>query len=265
MTEPRRVDPTFRRLDLLPDRYELAGTLEIPVPPPEEPEPAPGLADRLADDRAVRRATERVETYWSELRQQLERRWEVPKELLRDGPTRGLGIPVEEAWKGYREQAERYAATGNPYGEGPLVPGARELADNAVPVELPDRVEPTVDMERTAYRQSRSALVLLVQDETGNVADVRLHRSSGNAAYDRAALERAKSLATLDLGLPPDGNQSVWSFDATLITTPPLPIAGCAVDAYFIPRHCFYPLSQRVKEGVRLVGVWRKGERPGIR
>jgi len=268
--------PAPRPLRLLPDRYDLAasalphgaaegaGTAAAPAAPAD---PGHRLDALLADGRAVERGTTRVDGYWSEVRRHLERRWEVDAELLRDGPRRGLGLgKLDEAWEGWRKQAAAYAATGNPYGDGYLAPGSPHLADHARPVE-PKEVRPLYEdaAEDGAFRKHRTALVLVVQDEGGRVIDVRLHRSSGHKGYDELALSHARALAQLDLGIPPDGAKSLWSFDATLITTPPLPIAGCAVDAYFVPQHCYYPLRQRVKESVHLVGVWRADETPGVR
>jgi TonB family protein len=225
------------------------------------------LEGLLADDRAVVRGTERVDAYWGEMRRRLESKWEVDADLLADGPRRGLGVKIDKAWEGWRRQAATYAATGNPYGEGAWVPGSPEVADYARPLNLPEKIGPIYEgaADEGAYRNTRTALLLVVQDEAGRVVDVRVQRSSGNAAFDRLAEANARALAQYDLGLPPDGRKTVWSFDATLITTPPLPIAGCAVDAYFIPQHCFYPLSQRVTQAVRLVGVWGAGETPGLR
>ncbi len=269
------VAPAPRRLDLLPDRYDLAAAAPAPPaaaeppprPPPAPPDPQQRLRAMIADDKAVDRATRNVQAYWAELRRDLDRRWRVDEELLADGPSSGLGIDLRDAWRGYTEQAAAYGATGNPYGDGPYALGSPQLNERARPLDLPE--VPNLHLnggdERSAFRKERTAYVLVVQDASGRVAGVKLHRTSGNAAFDRAALDQADRLAEMDLGIPPDGTQSLWAFNATLLITPPLPIAGCAVDAYFIPQHCFYPLSRRMKQAVRLVGVWRADETPGVR
>lgn len=252
-----------------PDDPDAASPGDGPSAPGTAGAGGPGerLAALLADDRAVERATDRIDRYWQTVRHHLERDWEVDKEILREGPTRGLGIDVEAGIRSWLEEAAAYGATGNPYGEGPMVPGAPGLPDHLLPLDRQGQQHPGLPRggERSAFRRERSALVLLVQDDRGRVVEIRLHRSSGNLAFDDAALAQARRLSRLDLGVPPDGRKSLWSFDATLAITPPAPIAGCSFDAHFLPDHCFYPLSERVKHAVRLVGVWDADETPGIR
>lgn len=263
---PAPPPPLPRRLDLLPDRYDLAGAdtppaATEPPPAPTEPDPQHRLDALIADDKAVSRALTNVQDYWSNIRRDLDRKWAVEADLIEGGPSRGLGMGLAEGWQEYRKQAAQYAASGNPYGDDPLAPGAPTTAERAYAIgpPVPERGD------EGAYRKHRTALVLVVQDASGRITDVRLHHPSGSPAYDRAAVEHARALTKLDLGLPPDGTQSVWAFDAELLITPPAPIAGCSVDAYFVPQTCFYPLSRRVRDSVRLVGVWRADETPGVR
>ena len=75
------------------------------------------------------------------------------------------------------------------------------------------------------------------------------------------------TLRELAVGVAASGSMVhvAQAFGATLLTTPPAPVAGCAIDAHFIPSNCFYPLKQRVKTDVHLVGVWQADEEPGLR
>lgn len=266
---PERPDDGVRReapLALEPRLHLLAPPPEE-IPAPREKTPEEKLSGLFADDRAIRRATEAPDSYWSGLRHKLEDGWTVSRDQLRDGPRTGLGIRVDKALDDYLAEASAYGNTGTPYGDGPWVPGGRALSDRGIPVDA-KRPPPTLDTngENSTYSTTREALVLVVQGDDGRILDVRLHRSSGHPGYDRAALARAKALADSSLDAPPkDGRTSLWSFDAKLVVTPPLPIAGCAVDAYFIPQHCFYPLSERTKQAVRLLAVWGPGEEPGLR
>lgn len=269
--------PSPRRLELLPDAIDLAGRGTpppaapgaSPAPPAAEPDAGERLRALFADDRAVERATQRVHAHWGDLRRHLAHTWKVDKEVF-DGPSRGLGLGLDDAWEGWRDQAATYATTGNPYGDEPLAPGSLRLHDRALPVDKPRVPLPLGPVgidggDEGLYRQRRVALVLVDYDEAGQVIGMQLHRSSGNAHFDRLAREQAEELTRLEPKPPPDGRRSLWAFGATLVTTPPAPMAGCAIDAYFIPQHCFYPLSQRVKTDVHLVGVWQADEEPGLR
>ena len=115
------------------------------------------------------------------------------------------------------------------------------------------------------YQVKRIALVMLVQEPGGGLEEIRLHRSSGSPAFDRAALDAARTLAEGALEAPPDGSTTIWAFEASLRITPPAPIVGCSFDAGFIPQECFYPMSRHLKHGVKLLGVWHEGETPGLR
>lgn len=235
--------------------------------PTEEGDTNERLQGLLADDRAVGRARDGRDGYWRDLARNMERRWQVDKDHVRTGPKLGLGFSVDQWVETWRARARTYVATGNPYGDGAFARGSPQLTDSARPLQLDENLV-RLDYEggtNGTYNLMRVALVLVIQDDEGRVAEVRLHRSSGSRGYDEGALKAAQTLASDDLGVPPQGRQSLWAFYAALAVTPPAPIVGCGFDAYFIPTECFYPLSEHLRSRVRLVGIWARGEKPGLK
>jgi hypothetical protein len=79
-------------------------------------------------------------------------------------------------------------------------------------------------------------------------------------AYDRLALKQARSLLGKELEklgpLPPEGRKSLWAFETDFTLVPPIPMAGCALDAFFVPRDCIYPLQKRVRSKVSLEAIY---------
>src|SRR5690606_16651713 len=108
--------------------------------------------------------------HWASLRRHLASRWEVDRALLRDGPRRGIGVKIDEALEAWQEQARRYAATGNPYGEGLDAPGVFRPRHDALPSTLPEP-NPLPENDDGFFRRHRTALVLVEQDASGAVVD----------------------------------------------------------------------------------------------
>ena len=98
------------------------------------------------------------------------------------------------------------------------------------------------------------ALVRITQREDGALLAVELRGTSGNATYDRLALGQARSLATLQLGPPKQGLETLWAFE-TEFSQAPLAALGCRLDD-FIPKNCFHPLQKLVRSRVRLLAIY---------
>src|SRR5262249_1560517 len=104
------------------------------------------------------------------------------------------------------------------------------------------------------------ARILVSQREDGTLADIALVGASGNMAYDRMALAKARTLLGKELErlgpLPREGRKSLWAFETDFHIIPPMPIAGCQLDAFFIPRECYYPLQKKTRSRVRLEALY---------
>ena len=79
--------------------------------------------------------------------------------------------------------------------------------------------------------------------------------TSGNAAYDRLVLGKARSLGTLPSGPAPLARETLWAFETDFTQIPPLPLAGCALDD-FIPKNCWHPLQKLQHSRVRLLAIY---------
>ena len=90
--------------------------------------------------------------------------------------------------------------------------------------------------EDSPFHKRLVVLVRIVQREDGSLERAEIAGSSGNRAYDESALERARALGGT-LGPPPEKHRrTLWAFETDFSQFPPLPIAGCALDATFVAR-----------------------------
>ncbi|HEY0838587.1 MAG TPA: TonB C-terminal domain-containing protein [Vulgatibacter sp.] len=265
---PPPVDDRFR----LPRALDLRAPIAQPSPEETAPQdaPVPGgrqierrLAELFAEDRAVETARSRADAYWLGLRQRMEKGFAPPMEIVEAGPGSG-SAGMQGAIDSYRAQASAYAATGTPYGDDPLVPGGRrgfaleaadEVSSRVFGAPLPEAIG-----ESSVFSRRLVAVVEVEQDRDGSLAGVRLVSSSGIPAYDRLALEQARDPRTVsaaELGPPPaQGRRTKWAFASTLRIIPPLPMAGCSIDAYFMPGECFWPLKKILRHRVSLLAIY---------
>lgn len=218
------------------------------------------IEDRLQayfrDKRAEEYARSRVEPVIVELRQRLEQKFTVPMEVLEEAPSSpslGLGAGM----RAYATQAERYGATGNPYGEGLLAPGSPEGPDTLASTVFRFR---HADAELAPPVSSTSATVTtlvvrieVVRGEEG--IEARILESSGVPRFDPLALEQVRR-ELLRLTLPPEVRRMRWAFASTLRVTPPGPTVGCSIDQAFIPQECFYPGSKHQRSRVHLEAIY---------
>ena len=101
-------------------------------------------------------------------------------------------------------------------------------------------------------------LIQIVQGPDGNIQTAQVTTTSGNKAYDGTALSQVRKLAGKGvLGMPPSGRRrTVWAFETDFSTMPPLPVAGCTLDALFVPSECYYPLKRTVRTRIHLQAIY---------
>ncbi len=228
----------------------------------------------IEDFKAVERA-QYPDEYWSRVRERLAKGFEPDWSVL-EGGARPSGAPpagLRDAIEGYRAGAGRYGATGSPFGRDPAAPGARgdrtsETADLLRDLPggsggLSPAARGLLDWRRGgggAFHRELVTLVLFRQAEDGSVISAAMVESSGNAAYDRLVMGRARSLgeeAVRELGPPPkQGRRTLWAFATDFDMVPPAPVIGCGFDAWFVPRDCVWPLKKTTKPRVKLRAVY---------
>ena len=208
------------------------------------------------------------DVYWRNLRDEMAKGFEVPYEVLDQGG-RGGGRMAAVAEQ-YGRDLGSYGKTGNPFAGEAGAPGSplslqqdvarQQLAGRGLSETALGQVEMLTRGLRTASSQHLIARILISQREDGTLADVALVDGSGNPVYDRLALQQAKAMAKKKLEtlgpLPAVGRRTLWAFDTDFSVMPPLPIAGCALDAYFIPRDCFYPLKKTARTRINLEAIY---------
>jgi hypothetical protein len=221
---------------------------------PEAERLARRVETMLTADAPFRRARESADPYWIEVKNRLQREFVVPAEVVEDRPGGGFGPQNRDFARAYLARAERYGKTGN-WQDPDLTyaPHARAFAN--IDADLPlfestpkERIEPGEDATRIV------SWVRVSFGPDGAVLSISLDRSSGVPAHDRLALEAAESLPNLG-PRPADQSDTLWAFETALWIVPPAPVAGCALDAYFMPGPCFYPLKRMVRSRVRLEAV----------
>jgi hypothetical protein len=222
--------------------------------PPEAERLARRVETMLTADAPFRRARESADPYWIEVKNRLQREFVVPAEVVEDRPGGGFGPQTREFARAYLAAAERYGKTGS-WQDPDLMyaPHAKAIADIAA--DLPqfestpkERIEPGEDATRIV------SWVRVSFAPDGAVLSISLDRSSGVPAHDRLAMEAAESLPNLG-PRPVDQADTLWAFETALWIVPPAPVAGCALDATFVPGPCFYPLKRMVRSRVRLEAV----------
>jgi TonB C terminal len=242
--------------------------------------------EKLAEEKAVverrlegwasdLKAKQRAQTrdlYWQSLEDALGRGFSPGWDVLDKGPQDAPSSTFRAFLASWKRQAAAYGRTGNPFADLSDEPGAHKpLQDEFIELANADRglgsvslgtkLQPLgfVRMEAAvsgnAWHYRLVALVRITQREDGSLFAVELRGTSGNPAYDRLALGQARSLATLQLGPPRQGLETLWAFETEFSQIPPLPIAGCLLDD-FIPKKCFHPLQKLVHSRVRLLAIY---------
>ena len=271
--------------------HDAAGALGIKGSPAEAlpgPVRVPSRAEALAeeqvrvqtkvegwvlDDAAHIRVQGARDAYWQVVQDALEKNFKVDWSVIdKDVRKPGLAGMADAAAQDWKREAAAYGATGG-LGGGANAPGApRGLQQEFTQLAASERgfrsdsplanpLLPQVTLGAGSGGAFTSRLVvqiLITQRADGSVTTVEVRVPSGNGLFDRIALDRARALGKDGtLGLPPRGHfRSLWSFETDFTQLPPLPFAGCALDAYFIPRECFYPLKKTVKSRLKLEALY---------
>lgn len=227
------------------------------------------------DTKARDRAQTGRDRYWQSLQDALahgfDPGWDVLDQGPKDSPA-GSRLSFLDSWQ---KQAEAYGKSGNPFAGQENGPGARKpLHDEFIGLANEDRglgsvslgagLQPTLSLGMavvTAAAAGKSwthtllATVRITQREDGTLVAAELLGTSGNAAYDRLVLQKARALGTLTLGPPKQGRETLWAFETNFSQVPPVPIAGCSLDD-FIPKNCWYPLQRTARSHVRLEAIY---------
>jgi hypothetical protein len=201
------------------------------------------------------------DVYWRNLRDEMAKSFDVPYEVYEQG---GGGGRVGALARQYQRDAANYGQTGAPFAAPPRSLQADTALQGSLDRGLPESALQQVEvLQRSvgaAGGRKLVAHILVSQKDDGTLADVSLMDGSGNAAYDRLALKQARSLLGKELSrlgpLPHDGRKSLWAFESDFLVVPPLPLAGCALDPFFIPRDCMYPLQKRARSSIRLEAIY---------
>ena len=224
----------------------------------------------FSDEKAKQRAQSGRDAYWQTVEDRLRQGFDPGWDVLDQGPKRSRLGAFFETWQ---KQAASYGQTGNPFAGVPGAPGTtRPLNEEFIRLANEDRglrsassfpIMPQLfNMlyvgSTAAGEKGPNGLVALVRitlREDGSLFAVELAGTSGNAAYDRLALGKARALSMLPLGVAPPGLVTLWAFETDFTQVPPVPIAGCALDD-FIPKNCWVPLQKQIRSRVRLMAIF---------
>jgi len=226
----------------------------------------------VSDARGKQRAEAGRDGYWQVVQDRLGRGfdpgWDVLDQGPKDAPRSSLGAFID-SWK---KQAAAYGRSGNPFSGLPGAPGAtRPLHEEFTELANADRGLDSVSLGKTlqpfsmvlaagavagnVWHHSLIALVRISLRGDGSLLAVELSGTSGNAAYDRLVLGKARLLGTLPSGPAPLARETLWAFETDFTQIPPFPVAGCALDD-FIPKNCWRPLQKLQHSRVRLLAIY---------
>jgi len=223
-----------------------------------------------SDVKAKARAQARDE-YWQSIEDALGRGFNPGWDVLDQAPRNAAGSFLRGFIESWKRQAQAYGRAGNPSAD-PGGPGAHKpLHDEFIELANEDRglgsvslgtklqplgvVRAEAAVSGNAWSYRLVALVRITQREDGSLFSIELRGTSGSAAYDRLVLGQARSLATLQLGPPRQGLETLWAFETDFSQIPPVPIVGCSLQD-FIPKNCWHPLQKLVHSRVRLLAIY---------
>jgi hypothetical protein len=224
----------------------------------------------FSDEKAKQRAQTNRDAYWQAVEDRLRHGFDPGSDILDQGPK--ARSRLGEFLDSWQQQAASYGRTGNPSAGVPDAPGAaRPLNQEFTKLANEDRglgggsfstLPPLFNLlgagGTTNGQPGPGSLVTLVRitlREDGSLFAVELAGSSGNGAYDRLVLGKARSLDMLKSGARPPALVTLWAFETNVTQAPPLPIAGCALDD-FVPKNCWAPLQKQVRSRVRLMAIF---------
>jgi hypothetical protein len=214
------------------------------------------------DYLAQGRASDPHDGYWHDMQEALARNFDVDFDVSKREADRPASS-IREGLAAYQRAAESYGRTGSAYGDvkavtagdrgfaGTSLEGAKAAAD----VRL---LAQAAFGEGSQWNKKLVVLIQIVQGPDGNIQTAQVTTTSGNEAYDGSALAQVRKLAGKGvLGMPPSGRRrTVWAFETDFSTMPPLPVAGCSLDAFFLPSECYYPLKRTVRTRIHLQAIY---------
>lgn len=258
----------------VPRAVALVPRLSPDIASPGFPDAGVGSVEETARqvvDAAARRAIGRgkverglVHPYFGDLGRALVARWQPDRAATEKGLS-GFAGQLGRGLAGYAklwsQQAESYGTGGSPYGrERQLTPDEVPLVGNGDMQELALQRRLRKEL-RERSRESRRALVRVVQARSGRLVTVELLRPSRDRAMDRTALEDVRAAAQLLPVPPPEalGDRerlvSLWEFEMIISITPPVPVVAFEFDLVLKHFDARTPLDRRIYKRVRLVEV----------
>jgi len=184
----------------------------------------------LSDAKARGRAATGKDAYWQAVENHLGHDFSPGSDVLEQGVKghSALGLFMQQ----WQQQAASYGATGNPFAGAPGAPGAtRPLNDAFTELANEDRglhgtslsMMPQLFNLLVAGAPKGEpgpnrliALVRITLRADGSLVAAELAGTSGNAAYDRLAVARARSVDRLQLALTPTALETLWAFESDL-------------------------------------------------
>jgi hypothetical protein len=258
--EPRQgpVHVPSREEQLVEEKTRVEGTLR-------------GWTEKML---AEERARDPQDVYWRDMKDRLLDGFATDFEVSqreKDQPTSAL----HEALTAYQRAAESFGSTGSPVigadgrslnqamGAGAVPPSDRGFAGNTSVEGVKAASDQQALAEATftggiAWNKKLMVRIQIIQSADGAIERAQVATTSGNKAYDGTALAQVRKLAGKGLlGGPPQGHRrTVWAFETDFTTMPPLPVAGCAIDALLVPRECYYPFKRTAHSRIYLEAIY---------
>jgi len=227
---------------------------------------AQALVEDLVNETVGRGKVDRglVHPYFGELGKALVAHWS-PERVVTEKGLAGFGKQFARNLQAfaslYARQAETYGRSGSPWEkETSLNPDSVPLVGNGDMQELALQRRVRQQM-RERSRESRRALVRVVQDRHGKLLSVELLRRSPSRDLDQSALEDVRAAARTLPVPPPEalGDRerlvSLWEFELVVSISPPVPMVTFEFDLALRHFDARVPLDRRIYKRVRLVAV----------
>jgi hypothetical protein len=215
--------------------------------------------------QAHERARDPQDVYWRDMQEELSRNFHVGFEPSKSKPERPVS-PIGQALAAYQRAAESYGKSGSAYADASRSVSTLPAAERGLSGTSLEGAKAATDLQQLAqasfgdggWNKKLVVLIQIVQAPDGTIDSAQVTTTSGNEAYDGTALTQVRKLLGKGvLGVPPSGRRrTVWAFETDFSTMPPLPVAGCTLDATFAPGDCYYPFKRTVHSRIHLEAIY---------